>query len=628
MGNAESSRPAAPSNSSPVADNVEHTIRSYTTLSSFASLSDFEDVKQQEEDEDEDEDEDCYKEVVEDTHMCSSLFARKNDPLLIQSSNTENRGMRRSVSSCYPSEHCSPPTLPRSISWTNMDYLAYTLDELAMHNGDLPTEESDLRPSTERCRTFWVVTTAALPWQTGTAVNPLLRAAHLSQLNRPYANGVSTVTLVVPWLESSEERVTMYGREWEHKTQADQDAHIRAWLSERAGLPLEASLEHGGIHIRFYPARLHSGMNSIFAMGDICSSIKGNKDVCFLEEPEHLNWFRAPTKNWWTSQFVHVVGIGHTNYQAYVREHFVLASPVVGTISSLMVRAYCHKLIKLSGVLQTYAPEKEVICNIHGIRSEFLQAPPPVKGIYFIGKLLWAKGFDKLIELQMRYRKMTGDYFSLDIFGSGPEEEEIKRAFRGSVGNKQERNPDRTLTSDFPKSRFEFRKDAIPAHFKGRRDHAECLEYKIFVNPSITEVLCTTTAEAIAMGKFVLVPVHPSNSYFSSFPNCLQYSSKHEFVTFLQYAMTHDPETLSPELKHELTWEAATERCLEAASISRRDARRRERVGKTKLDHKIATIHYELGKGVKGDVIRKFLGGGPVSNQVHYEKTSKEVSID
>jgi hypothetical protein len=49
-------------------------------------------------------------------------------------------------------------------------------------------------------------------------------------------------------------------------------------------------------------------------------------------------------------------------------------------------------------------------------------------------------------------------------------------------------------------------------------------------------------------------------------------------------------------------------------------------VGKTKLDHQIAKIHYELGKGVKGDVIRKFLGGGPVSNQVHYEKKAKKVS--
>lgn len=90
-------------------------------------------------------------------------------------------------------------------------------------------------------------------------------------------------------------------------------------------------------------------------------------------------------------------------------------------------------------------------------------------------------------------------------------------------------------------------------------------------------------------------------------------------MTLLQYAMTHDPEPLSPDLKHELTWEAATERCLEAAAITRRDAARRDRIGKTKSDHQIAKFHNELGKGYKGDVIRKFLGGGPVSDQVQYE---------
>ena len=73
-----------------------------------------------------------------------------------------------------------------------------------------------------------------------------------------------------------------------------------------------------------------------------------------------------------------------------------------------MVRAYCHKLIKLSGVLQTYAPEKEVVMNVHGIRSEFLQETPNTEGVYFIGKLLWAKGFDKLIDLQIFFQKANG----------------------------------------------------------------------------------------------------------------------------------------------------------------------------------------------------------------------------
>ncbi len=46
---------------------------------------------------------------------------------------------------------------------------------------------------------------------------------------------------------------------------------------------------------RFYPARFHKYYNSIFALGDICDLIPDESaDVCFLEEPEHLNWYRGP----------------------------------------------------------------------------------------------------------------------------------------------------------------------------------------------------------------------------------------------------------------------------------------------------------------------------------------------
>jgi digalactosyldiacylglycerol synthase len=41
-------------------------------------------------------------------------------------------------------------------------------------------------------------------------------------------------------------------------------------------------------------------------------------------------------------------------------------------MSSAMIRAYCHKVIKLSGVLQSYAPEKESIENVHGVREDFI----------------------------------------------------------------------------------------------------------------------------------------------------------------------------------------------------------------------------------------------------------------
>lgn len=258
--------------------------------------------------------------------------------------------------------------------------------------------------------------------------------------------------------------------------------------------------------------------------------------------------------------------------------------------------------------------------------------------IYFIGKLLWAKGLDKLLDLQATYRKMTGEYFEMDIFGSGPQQEDIQRAFLHPYLNtatsvtSTSSNTNTSLASRLPPiSPREWRRQPIPARFLGRQDHGSVgEEYKVFCNPSITEVLCTATAESIAMGKWVIVPKHPSNQFFIQFPNCLQYSSKLEFVELLQHALAHDPcpSWLTSELQYPLTWEAATDRFLTTACISKRDARRRDRVGKTKLDETIAKFHYELGKGVKGDVIRKVLGGGPVAEQYQYEKVSTSLIKD
>ena len=46
--------------------------------------------------------------------------------------------------------------------------------------------------------------------------------------------------------------------------------------------------------IGWYPARYDSGLGSILAMDDITSHIDASlNDVVILEEPEHLNWYRA-----------------------------------------------------------------------------------------------------------------------------------------------------------------------------------------------------------------------------------------------------------------------------------------------------------------------------------------------
>jgi Arc/MetJ-type ribon-helix-helix transcriptional regulator len=84
----------------------------------------------------------------------------------------------------------------------------------------------------------------------------------------------------------------------------------------------------------------------------------------------------------------------------------------------------------------------ETTCNVHGVRTDFLdpsviakendtspsQTPAPV---YFIGKLIWAKGFEQVLEIQELYKSKTGEYFPMDVYGSGNDEKAIQRAFFG-----------------------------------------------------------------------------------------------------------------------------------------------------------------------------------------------------
>jgi digalactosyldiacylglycerol synthase len=108
-----------------------------------------------------------------------------------------------------------------------------------------------------------------------------------------------------------------------------------------------------------------------------------------------------------------------------------------------MCRSHCHRLIKLSGTLGEYAPEKELVENTHGVRGAFLDAgeelrkklmspegetdpvfsPSAEPSVYFIGKMLWSKGIGSLMELLKYAEETAGIQLKVDMYGGGPDKE-------------------------------------------------------------------------------------------------------------------------------------------------------------------------------------------------------------
>ncbi|XP_047315424.1 digalactosyldiacylglycerol synthase 1, chloroplastic-like [Impatiens glandulifera] len=428
-------------------------------------------------------------------------------------------------------------------------------DEASMIDSDNINGELDLRiasglqstghqyddmkrdPSSDNKRHVAIVTTASLPWMTGTAVNPLFRAAYLAK------SAKQNVTLLVPWLCHSDQQLVYPNITF--SSPEEQEVYIRKWVEERVGF--EANFK-----ISFYPGKFSKERRSIIPAGDTTQFIPyRDADIAILEEPEHLNWYHHGKR--WTDKFNHVVGIVHTNYLEYIKreKNGMIQAFLVKHINNWVARAYCHKILRLSAATQDLP--KSTICNVHGVNPKFLKIGERIaeerergeksftNGAYFLGKMVWAKGYRELIDLLAKQKNDLAG-FKMDVFGNGEDAHEVQSMAR-----------ELDLNLNFMKG----------------RDHADdsLHGYKVFINPSVSDVLCTATAEALAMGKFVICANHPSNEFFRTFPNCLTYTNPDDFVEKLREAMSSEPQPLTPEQMYQLSWEAATQRFLEFSDL-------------------------------------------------------------
>lgn len=392
-------------------------------------------------------------------------------------------------------------------------------------------------------RNITIVTTAALPWMTGTAVNPLLRAAYLAK------DGSKSVNLMVPWLaKSDQQRIFPNGVTFDSPD--EQEAWVKQWLKKRTGFTPD-------FKITFYPGRYAPEKCSILPVGDPTKYVPDSAaDVAILEEPEHLTWYHHGRR--WTDKFSHVVGVVHTNYLDYARREDGGSSKelLLRHINNWVTRIHCHKVIKLSDAVQDLP--RQTTEFVHGVADSFLSvgekksvvrsdgAPRFSKGAYFLGKCVWAKGYTELIDLLSQNKEQLGHEVTVDCYGTGEDLNDVK---------------------------IEAQKRDLNLEFLGARDHLDesLHEYRVFVNPSMSDVVATTSAEALAMGKWLVCAEHPSNAFFSQFNNCLIYRNDEEFVEHMKHALTHEPAPMTAEDKQRLTWEAATERFLNVTELTERD---------------------------------------------------------
>lgn len=359
-----------------------------------------------------------------------------------------------------------------------------------------------------------IVTVSAIPNLTGTSVNPLIRAATL------VAEGWPT-TLYLPWFAPADQQ-REYGRGFANP--AAQAAAIAAWLPEglRGCCP----------EIVFYPTRLSALTTVAHPAVPIGSVLRPHRVVVFEEIERHFFDGRRidPAALGFRRRFPLVLGLLHTNQAAFgsVRRGPWFA-PAATALTRLVARTTCHHSFSVASAAPCLRQPGEATAALNGVAPAFFAVPPgPTAGAYFIGKLIPEKGLHEAFRLLRRVGAA-----GIDLFGGG----------------------------DLAYVRASAAAHGVAAGLRGgtAAPWRALAPYRVFVNCSLSEVLCTATAEALAMGKWVILPRHPSNRLFASFANCLAYDDDASFAAAWRRAMAEEPRR-DPAAEERLSWAAAARR--------------------------------------------------------------------
>ncbi|SDG35960.1 digalactosyldiacylglycerol synthase [Thalassobaculum litoreum DSM 18839] len=356
-----------------------------------------------------------------------------------------------------------------------------------------------------------VVTTASLPWLTGPAYLSLHQAIGLTRLGYRVAYGV-------PWVEAEDQDWL-----WGTPIFACRQAHRDWLLREAEALGCEARLE-----IFHYRAEVWHLFRSIVPKEDVIAAAPSSRALVMIE-PEHLTWKAVSTPRP-AADFERVIGVVMTNYGYYIaRQPFPgsgLLARWVTRLHRFLIRRYTDLAIPISpAVADVTAGHPGGEARVTGVYGGYAEVPPvtaTTRGAYFIGRLVWEKGLEAVIDIA----RLSGH--PIDVIGNGPDEAAI-----------------RALATQ----------RSAPLRFLGPTAEAwRCLtDYRVFVNPSASEVLCSTTAEALVAGRHVVLYDCPANEPFRRYPNTHFFSDTEGALAGLRRALSEAPQ--APDLaRREFDW--------------------------------------------------------------------------